>query len=112
MHSKSDEVRETLALFRSLPTSVIRDVCFPVGEYGRESAREFADIVLAFVDRAGLADAGMGDKEGVEVGEQRPRGHQPNLLFHRRGKGKDCSPLAKDRRGVEVSCLFDEGINP
>ena len=25
------EVRETLALFRSLPTSVIRDVCFTVG---------------------------------------------------------------------------------
>ena len=30
---------------------------------------EFADIVLALVDRAGLADAGMGDEEGIEVWE-------------------------------------------
>ena len=73
---------------------------------------KFADIVLSLVDRAGLADAGMGDKEGVEVWKQRPRGHQPNLLFHRRGKGKDRSPLAKDRRGVEVSCLVDERVYP
>ena len=73
---------------------------------------EFADIVLAFVDRAGLADAGMGDKEGVEVWKQRPRGHQPNLLFHRRGKGKDRSPLTEDRRGMEVSGLVYEGFDP
>lgn len=68
--------------------------------------------MLSLVDRAGLADAGMGDKEGIEVWEKRPRSHQPNLLFHRRGKGKDRSPLTEDRRGVEVSGLVDEGFYP
>ena len=58
MHSKSDEVRETLALFRSLPTSVIRDVCFPVGEYGRESARVLTGRVLRELQGAGLVDSG------------------------------------------------------
>ncbi len=58
MHSKSDEVRETLALFRSLPTSVIRDVCFPVGEYGRESARVLTGSVLRELQGAGLVDSG------------------------------------------------------
>ena len=73
---------------------------------------EFADIVLAFVDRAGFANAGMGDEEGVEVREQWPRSHQPNLLLHCSGKGKDRGPLPKDRRGVEVSGLVDERIYP
>ena len=73
---------------------------------------KFADIVLAFVDRSGLADAGMGDEEGVEVREQWPRSHQPNLLLHRSGEGQDRGPLPKDRRGVEISGLVDEGFDP
>ena len=73
---------------------------------------KFADIVLAFVDCASLADAGMGNEEGIEVWEQWPRSHQPNLLLHRSGKGKDRSPLAKDRRGVEISGLVDERVYP
>jgi hypothetical protein len=68
--------------------------------------------MLSLVDRAGLADAGMGDKEGIEVRKQRPRSHQPNLLFHRCGKGQNPGPLAEDWRGVEVSGLFDEGFDP
>ena len=63
-------------------------------------------------DSPGFANAGMGDEEGVEIWEQRPRGHQPNLLLHRSGEGQDRGPLPKDRWGVEISGLVDEGFDP
>lgn len=74
--------------------------------------RKFADVVLALVDGSGLADAGMGDKEGIEIRVKRPRSLEPNLLFKCRRDGADRCPLAEDRRGVEISGLGDEGFDP
>lgn len=74
--------------------------------------REFADVVLAFVDGSGFADAGMGDEEGIEVRIKRPGCLEPNLLLKCGRDGVDCCPLAEDRRGVEVSGLVYEGFDP
>ena len=74
--------------------------------------REFADVVLALVDGSSLADAGMGDEEGIEVWVKRPGGLEPNLLLKCGRDGIDRGPLAEDRRGMKVSGLVYEGFDP
>ena len=61
-----------------------------------------------FVDRAGLADAGMGDEHDVEVGVERSAGFQPDLLFEDRCDGGDRGPLAEYLRGVKRPGLIYE----
>ena len=74
--------------------------------------REFADVVLTLVDGSGLANARVGDEEGIEIRVKWPGGLEPNLLLKCRRDGVDCCPLAEDRRGMEVSGLVYEGFDP
>ena len=74
--------------------------------------REFADVVLALVDGPGLANARVGDEEGIEVWVKRPGGLEPNLLLKCGRDGIDRGPLAEDRRGMKVSGLVYEGFDP
>ena len=59
------------------------------------------NVMPTFVDRAGLADAGMGDEHDVKIGEQRPAGFKPDLLFQYRRDGSDRGPPAEDRGGIK-----------
>lgn len=70
------------------------------------------DVMSAFVDRAGFADAGMGDEHDVEVGEKRPAGFQPDLLFKHRGDGGDRGPPPEDLGGVKRPGLIYERLDP
>ena len=60
-----------------------------------------------FVDRAGCRR--QDDEEGIEVWEQRPRGHQPNLLLHAAARARIRSTYERSA-GMEVSGLVDERI--
>ena len=81
-------------------------------DWRKVELREFTDVVLAFVDGPGLANARVGDEEGIEIRVKRPRGLEPNLLLTCRRDCIDRGPLAEDRRGMEVSGLVYEGFDP
>lgn len=73
---------------------------------------EVSDVGGTLAHGPGLADAGVADEEHVHVWVHRPSGLDPDLLFKYRGKGGDCRPATEDRRGMDVSGLLDERLDP
>ena len=73
---------------------------------------EFIKELRGFAEDAGLTHSRLPNQPSVEIRIHRRGCHEPDLLLKAGSNGSDCSPLSKDRGGLNVGGAGYETVDP